>query len=132
MSIPTHDPEAWAERIAASPCGEDDGVHQFLTQQEERLEQAQASLQLLERLEEAGGAADGGIDRAPEQDYQRRYEMALDDLRELKAGNTLLQEQLSKARSTASALAKQTRTQNPCLDLGGGETSHPRRVGIGP
>jgi len=122
LPIPTHDPEAWAERIAASLRAERDGVHQFLALQEQRLKQAETALQeLLERFDgatelPAGGATDRDSDRTADQDFQRRYEMALDDLRELKAGNALLQDQLSKARSTASALAKQSRAQSPCLD----------------
>ena len=123
LPVPTHDPEAWAERIAASLRAERDGIHEFLASQEQRLKQAETALQeLLEQFGgvaaelPASGATDGDIDRDSEEDYRRRYEMALDDLRELKAGNALLQEQLSKARSTASALAKQTRAQSPCLD----------------
>jgi uncharacterized coiled-coil protein SlyX len=113
----THDPAAWTERIAVLLRAERNGVQQFLAQQEERLTQVEATLQgLFEQLEKAGEAACGVVDSDSNQDYQRRYEMALDDLRELKSSNALLQDQLSKARSTASALIRQNQIQGPCLD----------------
>jgi hypothetical protein len=118
----THDPETWVEKIAASLRAERDGIQDFLTAQEQRLETAETALQeLIERFE---NAAELSTDLAPDrvekgdidEDYQRRYEMALDDLRDLKASNAVLQEQLSKARATASALAQQSREQTPKLN----------------
>jgi hypothetical protein len=116
------DQEAWAERIAASLRAERAGIDEFLAVQAQRLEQAEAALrESLHRLEEAvtlpaGAATDAGAGSVDEGDYKRRYELALDDLRELKAGNALLQEQVAKARATASALAKQSRSEGTRLD----------------
>jgi hypothetical protein len=110
----SHDPKAWVEQIATSLHAERAGIREFLTTQEQRLEQAEIALQQsLERLEEAstGSAGETGEGSDVDRSYQRRYEMALDDLRELKASNALLQDQLAKARSTASALARQSRPQ---------------------
>lgn len=116
-----YDPGTWVERLTASLRAERDSVHQFLASQEKRLEQAESSLQeLLERFEEAASHpviqntnAEAG---EPDEDYQRRYELALDDLRELKASNAVLQDQLAKARASATSLAKQSRTAGPQLD----------------
>jgi hypothetical protein len=117
-----HDPAAWAERVAASLCAEREGIREFLAVQEQRLEQAEAALQeSLERLEEAVMSPPTGASAAADgddvdQEYKRRYEMALDDLRELKSNNAALQEQLARARSSASVLAKQTRSPGAPLD----------------
>jgi hypothetical protein len=114
-----NDPGVWFERIAASLRAERDGIREFLAVQEQRLEQAEAALQeSLERLEEAasaGAAAESGA-AGDGEDYKRRYELALDDLRELKTNNAQLQEQLTKARSAASTLAKQSQPQGSYLD----------------
>jgi hypothetical protein len=118
----THDPEAWVERVAASLRTEREGIREFLAVQEQRLEQAEAALQeSLERLEDAvtsppAEASDATDGDNVDQEYKRRYEMALDDLRELKASNSILQEQLARARSNASALAKEARSPGAPLD----------------
>jgi chromosome segregation ATPase len=110
-----NDPGVWFEKIAASLRAERDGISEFLAVQEQRLEQAEAALQeSLDRLEEAasapaGGAESGGGDS---DDYKRRYELALDDLHELKANNAQLQEQLAKARSAAATSSKQGPVQS--------------------
>lgn len=112
-----HEPEAWIERIAASLRAEREGIHKFLAVQEQRLDKAEAALQeSLEHLEEAVSQPVGSYDSDTDEDFKRRYELALDDLRELKASNGLLQEQLAKARTAASALAKQAREQDEHLD----------------
>jgi hypothetical protein len=122
LPISPPDREAWAERVVAAVRAERDSVRDFLAGQEERLEKAEAAFQdILERFEEAvesasSAASEGIAECADDQDFQRRYEMALDDLRELKAANSVLQDQLTKARSTASALAKDGRSQGPHLD----------------
>ncbi len=114
--------DAWAEQIVASLHAERDGVREFLATQHARLERAETTLEdAIARLEAAvsDGTADSGDDAggsAREDEYRRRYEMALDDLRELKAANSLLQEQLSKARATASTLAKQYQSQQTSVD----------------
>jgi hypothetical protein len=114
--------DAWAEQIVASLHAERDSVREFLTARQTRLERAEATLEdALARLEAAisSGTAEttdkaGGDE--DEGEYRRRYEMAFDDLRELKASNSLLQEQLSKARAAASTLAKENRPLQPSLD----------------
>jgi hypothetical protein len=50
-----------------------------------------------------GSGDHGGVDA--DADYQRRYEMALDDLHELKEKNAELQQQLAKATANAGNLA---------------------------
>jgi hypothetical protein len=123
-SLPVQTPgsDAWAEQIVASLHAERDGVREFLTTQQARLELAESTLEeAIARLEAAisDSSAEGQNtteSSGDESEYQRRYEMALDDLRELKASNALLQDQLTKARSTASTLAKQTRSPEPGLD----------------
>ena len=94
----------------------------FLAAQQTRIERAEATLDgAIAQLQattshgpaDRSGAAGGGNDQ---EDYRLRYEMALDDLRELKASNSRLQEQLSKAKATASTFAKETRSQQPSLN----------------
>jgi len=116
VSTPASD--AWAEQIVASLHAERNSVREFLAAQQTRLERAEVTLEeLIARFEGAvEGATAEGSGQAGDLDHQRRYEMALDDLHELKASNSLLQEQLSKARAAASTLAKQSRTQDTGLD----------------
>jgi hypothetical protein len=114
--------DAWAEQVVASLHAERDSLREFLTSRQTRLERAEATLEdAIARLEVAvsDGTAEGSEKAAggeDEEEYRRRYEMALDDLRELKAANSQLQEQLSKARATASTMAKESRSQQPSLD----------------
>ena len=104
--------DAWAEQVVASLHAERDSVREFLTSRQTRLERAEATLEdAIARLEaaisEGAAAATGNAGGGDgEEDYRARYETALDDLRELKANNALLQEQLSKARATASRIAR--------------------------
>lgn len=112
---------AWTEQIVASLHAERDGVRKFLTAQQTRLERAEATLEeAIAQLEAAvsNGAAEAAnkADDGGEEEYRRRYEMALDDLRELKASNSSLQEQLSKARVAASTFAKEDRAHQPSLN----------------
>jgi hypothetical protein len=108
------------DQIAESLRAERERADEFLTIHEERLARAEGAVEdLLRRLEDSArgvSAADGREDDESAEDFRRRYEMAMEDLHELKASNSLLQEQLSKARSTASNLAKQGRGQEKCLD----------------
>ncbi len=106
----------------ASLHAEREGVREFLAAQQTRIERAEATLDgAIAQLQattshgpaDRSGAAGGGNDQ---EDYRLRYEMALDDLRELKASNSRLQEQLSKAKATASTFAKETRSQQPSLN----------------
>jgi hypothetical protein len=119
--LPTLDSDAWAEPIVASLHAGRDSAGEVLAAQQKRLERAELAVQeLTARLEEAveHAATEGteAAQRSGDLDYQRRYEMALDDLRELKADNAALQEQLSKARTTASTSSRQTQSQNSALD----------------
>jgi DNA repair exonuclease SbcCD ATPase subunit len=119
LAVSTSGRDAWAEQIVASLHAECDSVREFLAAQQKRLERAESSLEeLIARSEEVveNATASETNHAGDVGDYQRRYEMALDDLRDLKAGNSLLQEQLSKARASASTLAKQSRTQDVGLD----------------
>lgn len=111
--------DAWADQVLASLHAERDGVRDFLAAQQTRLETAEATLEdAISRLEAAISerAAGEGGETADDDGYRRRYEMAIEDLRELKANNSLLQEQLAKARATASTLAKQNRDQTTSVD----------------
>ncbi len=113
--------DAWAEQIVASLHAERDRVRKFLSAQQTRLERAEAALEnAISELQRAISNAAADKSEAAggdgQEDYQRRYEMALDDLRELKDGNLLLQEQLAKARATASALAKESHCEQAGLD----------------
>ena len=63
----------------------------------EQLAAARAELDVQRRRIEEGGAEVSGADMA------RRYEMAMEDLRELKAENAELQRQLDKAAATPAA-----------------------------
>ena len=122
LSPSIHASDAWAEQIAASLHAERDSVRDFLAAQQTRLERAEATLEeLIAQFEKAannttGDGTDHADSGASNLDYQRRYEMALDDLRELKASNATLQDQVSKARATASTLAKQSRAGHTSLD----------------
>ena len=120
--MPATDCDAWVEQIVASLHAEREGVREFLAAQQTRIERAEATLDgAIVQLQattshgpaDRSGAAGGGNDQ---EDYRLRYEMALDDLRELKASNSRLQEQLSKAKATASTFAKETRSQQPSLN----------------
>ena len=123
--LPTSDPVAWTERIVATLHAERDGVRDLLAAQQTRLERAETTLeQLFDRLEEvvesgtteavesaavpAGAGAAVG-DGAGAADLQRRYEMALDDLRELRAANAELQQQAAKAQSNGSTTVAENR-----------------------
>jgi hypothetical protein len=77
-----------------------DALAARLAQTESRLAEAEKRLVEL---------PDDGDHRAADEDLQRRYELALDDLRQSKNRNTELQQQLVKTRSTAAKLAQQAR-----------------------
>ena len=60
-------------------------------------------------------ATDGGNTPSPHEDIQRRYELALDDLRELKARNAELQQQVERTRTSGGS---------------GGDSGKPKRAGL--
>jgi len=104
---PVREPGARDERFAAAIRAEREVVRRFLASHHERIARAASALEeQIARLEEAARSAPLPTDRAASGDYQRRYEMALDDLRELKERNAELLRQLAKrppANPTASA-----------------------------
>ena len=77
-----------------------DAVTTRLVQTESRLAEAE---------KRTAESPDRGDHRAAEEELQRRYEAALDDLRLARNRNTELQEQVARARSTAAKLAQQAR-----------------------
>jgi len=94
---PASAPESWAEQFAASLHAQRDRVREFLAAQEARLQQAETQLEKeLQRL-----ARQAEVCVAPSDDFQRRYDLALDDLRELKAKNAELQQQVARLRAAA-------------------------------
>ena len=74
---------------------ERDAMLDRLVETEERLAEAE------ERLAEAPEAGEAGGTETANEDLQRRFEMAMDDLRELKAENDELKQQLSETLSAA-------------------------------
>ena len=78
-----------------------DALTERLNQTESRL--AEAEEQRAESLPNDDG-------HATDEDLRRRYETAMEDLREANDKNTELQQQLSKTRSSAAKLAQQSRT----------------------
>jgi len=89
--------ECWAEQFAASLHAQRDRVREFLAAQEARLQQAEAQLE--EELRQLARQAEVRV--APSGDFQRRYDLALDDLRELKAKNAELHQQVTRLRAAA-------------------------------
>jgi hypothetical protein len=77
------------------------------TEAEARVVEAEAHVAELEQLQSEASADKG--DGSADEDLQRRLEMALEELKEAKAKNNELQQQLSKARSSAAKLAQHTR-----------------------
>jgi hypothetical protein len=110
----------WAEQFTALLHVERDRVCEFLAAQQARLERAGAVLEeQLARLEDSARepmTGTGGQVVAAGDDYRRRYEMALDDLRGLKAENAALQRQLANARSTVPAPTGEGRAHGGGLD----------------
>ena len=124
--------ETWAERFIQSLGVQREHIGELLAARGQRLEQAGAFVQqqfqrleeeierlradrdaLSERLSEMESRpteSSGGEDcRAADEDLQRRYEMAMEDIREANDKNAELQQQLTKARSSAAKLAQQSR-----------------------
>ena len=80
---------------------ERDSLAEHLAQSEARMAAVVKQLSLaeerLEKVSQQGSANDSG------NEYQRRYELALEDLRELKSRNEALQKELAAARSAAGS-----------------------------
>ena len=94
-----------AEHFLATVHAERERVRKFVAAYQVRLEKAEAVIESqLQRLEEqAGESAAGPVAVAsPVSEYQRRYEMALNDLQALKAKYVDLQKQLGVSPATSS------------------------------
>ncbi|MBU4397743.1 MAG: hypothetical protein KKE86_00265, partial [Planctomycetes bacterium] len=118
LLLPTSEPENRVEQFAASFHAQRDRAREFLDARQARLKRAEDALERhLQRLEEeSAAAADGPAERGAGEDYRRRYEMALDDLRDLKAKHAELQRQLAQARSNTANRADGEPTRNGILD----------------
>lgn len=118
--LPSANSESWAEGFAASLHAQREGVRRFLASHQAKFDRAEAALEKeIERLEAASvenqtPSADG--DLASDHDYQRRYEMALDDLHELKEKNAELLRQLAKSPATETATPSAGRAPGMYLD----------------
>ena len=75
---------------------------------------AYSEASLAEGQQRPADAPDDG--RTPGDDYRRRYELALNDLHDLKARNAELQQQVDDANSTAASVAAQDRASSGRLD----------------
>lgn len=87
------------EQLAASLHAERERAGQFLASIQSRLEHAEAALE--RELSHAQDTAEPDVG----DDFQRRYQMALDDLRKLKAENAELQRQVSNGSGASAAIA---------------------------
>lgn len=87
--------EAWAHQIADTLARQRSRVQEFLAAQRARMHEAQAELKqhLCSQAVQASEVEDSTAD----QDMRRRYEIAMDDLRELKARNQELERKLAEA-----------------------------------
>jgi hypothetical protein len=121
--LQTSDPTAWTERFVATLHSQRINVREFLVARQTRIEQSIALLEeLIERLtgelenRSATMAAEESDAEAAEHDFERRYELALDDLRELKVKNAELQQQLARAKSSVSVFGGAGQTQSESHD----------------
>ena len=118
LLLPTSESENWAEQFAASLHVQRDRAREFLDAHQARLKRAEDAIErhLQQPGEEPAAAAGGLAEYCNGEGYRRRYEMALDDLRDLKAKHAELQRQLDQARSNAANLADGEPTRNGILD----------------
>jgi hypothetical protein len=112
--LQTSDPTAWTERFVAMLHSQRTSIREFLVAKQGQIEHSIAQLEeLIARLSsETKEAQTASLDaaskaeaEADEQDLKRRYEMSLDDLRELKSQNAELQQQIGRAKSSVSGFA---------------------------
>jgi hypothetical protein len=127
----TASPPSWAERFALLLDEHRDRAENFIASRQQRFQQAGTVLEeQFHRMEAEIRAAHEGLarlqeerdalavrvtqaessagDPSAEKNLQRRLEMALEDLREVNEKNSQLQEQLTKARSSAAKLGQQS------------------------
>jgi len=118
LPLPTSESENWAEQFAASLHVQRDRAREFLDAHQARLKRAEDAIERhLQRPEEEPAALAGGLaEYCNGEGYRRRYEMALDDLRDLKAKHAELQQQLDQAQSNTANLADGEPNRNETLD----------------
>lgn len=108
------------ERFLAAMHAERQRVRDFVAAYHTRLEQAVALLEEhIRRIEEgaeSAGAGESFLLDAPDNDYRRRYELTLNDLRELRTKNLELQQQLVQARAVSSPVSDKPRKPDGTLD----------------
>ncbi len=101
--------ESWAKQLGKTLNEQREQMQESFAAQQQRFEQLEARLdeqfeQLADKL--AAGLAevpeDGHDDNLERHDSRRRYKLALDDLRELKAENAELRQRLAEATDTES------------------------------
>jgi hypothetical protein len=121
--LQTSDPTAWTERFVATLHLQRTNVREFLVARQTRIERSIALLEeLIQRLtgelenRSATITVEESNAEAAEHDSQRRYELALDDLRELKVKNAELQQQLARAKSSVSVFGGAGQTQGDSHD----------------
>lgn len=136
--------DAWASQFVVSLRAECQRVRESVVANQARWEQAEAQLdeqiqhlaealetrqseaaaricELETRLAEAeqrvaGGGENGGVEGDVSDDFRRRYELALDDLRELKAKNSELQQQVARLRAANTSNIASGRSAGGVLD----------------
>jgi len=110
LFLPTPEPENRVEQFTVSLQAQRELAREFLAAHRARLKRAEDALeQHLRRLEEqaarrTAAASEEQFESVSGDDYRRRYEMALDDLRNLKREQAELQRQLAQARSITNNL----------------------------
>jgi len=110
LLLPTPEPQNRLEQFTAFLQTQRERARELLAARRARLERAEDALeQHLRRLEEqaarrTAAASEEQFESVAGDDYRRRYEMALDDLRNLKAEHAELQRQLAQARSITEKL----------------------------
>ncbi len=120
LLLPTSEPKNWVEQFTATIQTQRERAREFLAVHQARIEQAEEAIQRrfqqfekesLRRTAVSDGPLEPGAD-----EYQRRYKMALDDLRKLKITNAELQRNLAQARSLSEYLPGGESAQGGKLD----------------
>lgn len=111
LILPSSESGDRADQIIVSLNAQCDQAEKFL---EEHL----ARLDLIEEALQANASAPSIIPHGSDADgdYQRRYEMALDDLREMKSKNAELQQQFDEARTESKFAPAAASSSGRCLD----------------
>lgn len=118
LILPTSETENQVEQIVVSLHAQRGRAGKFLDAHLTRLERVEEALEShLRQLQEDSNA----LSKTPSKsdandDYQRRYEMALDDLRDLKVKHADLQFQLNEARAKMKYAPAVAQSNGRCLD----------------